>query len=249
MTTPTTNDGVNPLKFGMELAQSLFTLLRDFSIFGVIGALVVNPGCMKEKLKDAGITQINAGFVTWENDTAKAKEDATAAATSLDTIKTSNEKLQVKLDKLAVLAKDSADPMLAKAVTEIREEAKDSSAALKVAETKLTTSIAVQDSALRQADSNDAKRTGWIYLGKVDAKKHNWVGGASTDALFPMLLGRKIELTKDVYLRGDATKKEKRSEAPILGGLESGEKAKILKVDSDRGLPGGFAVWAEVEIP
>ena len=249
MTTPTTNDEVNPLKFRIELAQSLFTLLRDFSIFGVIGALIVVPGCMKSRLEGAGITQIDAGFVKWEKQTQEAQASAKAAATSLDTIKSSNEQLQVKLNNLAVLAKDSPDPMLAKAVTEIRDEAKDSSAALKVAETKLTASIAVQDSALRQADSDVAKRTGWIYLGKVDAAKRNWVGATFTDATLPVSPKSEVQVVNDVYLRED-TVLGKRSEAPILGGLKIGETAKILKVDSNRKLAsGGFAVWAEVEIP
>lgn len=249
MITPTPKNAENPVKSWIETAQSLFTLLRDFSIFGVIGALVAVPGCMGQRLSDAGITQIDAGFVEWKAQTEDAQKSATLAADSLDSIKSKNEELVQKLTNLEKLADKSDDTKLAAAVSSIRTEARNTSLTLDAASEKLTTSIAVQDSALRQANSNVVERTGWIYLGKVDATKSKWAGDMKSNASWPVSPGTVIKLNTDVYLRADSAA-GKRSEAEIFGGLTNGETVKILKIDADRKLKSdGFAVWAQVNIP
>lgn len=234
----------------VETAKSVFTLLRDTSIFGLIAAIIVVPGCVKGRLEDSGIKSIDAGVIQWKAQTEQASKDTKEAANQLTQLQNENLKLQDQLKELGALASASNNTQIQAEVESIQKGAVASAQVIENANTKIVKSLAVQDKALRQADSRVVAEAGWVYLGRITQDKASWAPGAgrTTNAAWPIPAGGSIEITDDVYVR-EVSATANHNEGRVKGAIKVGQTVQVMEVDTGRGWkPGGWTVWARVEI-
>jgi hypothetical protein len=225
------------MKDNISIFKDFFTLVKDVFVGVLVGALLLWPARLNDKLKAAGFTTGNFGVFSWSAQTAQnvsqAKQDVQDGTTGLEAV--------------ANDPKYAKDPRL----KEILEKLKTSEANITSADATLKNTVAQQQNAAQQPSAAKASEVeGWILLGRVDQDRREWVtaninlAGGKT---YSPAVGQELELSESVYLRTPSAP-GKRATGAILGVLPEGSKVKVLELDdqSSHALGGGWFVWARV---
>jgi hypothetical protein len=88
---------------------------------------------------------------------------------------------------------------------------------------------------------------GWVFLGRVNNSKSQWVDGASstTTASWPIAQDSVVTVKDDVYVRA-ITNDKWHSSAPVATVSKVGDKLKVVELEYSSAKGGGFFVWAKV---
>jgi hypothetical protein len=227
------------LKDGVSVVKDFFTLTKDVFVGVLVGALLLWPSGLNNKLKEAGFTKGDFGPLTWQ-----------AAATAQNV---SQAKQDVQ-DVTGAMENVTADPKYAKdpRLMQVLDKLKTSEVNITSADSTLKTAVAQQQgSAVQQQTSKGPASSGWIMMGRVDEKRQKWVTAnvnvppGSSYALGP---GQELQLAETVYLRSESVAGQ-RAAGAITNVVQSGTKVKVLQVDDQsHALAGGWFVWAQVSV-
>jgi hypothetical protein len=244
--------------------QAIFGLVKDGStiardlIFLILFVLLLRwPTTLSNLLSSAGVTEVNAGIFVWKQqlqasaDQNKAAAQANSAATdSLGDVQTA----------LTAIAAQSKDPSIKAQATQALGQVNGSLSSLQNVDQSLTKSLVTQQTILQtpttsaQANApaaNIVSPQGWVYLGKVDEARQNWVTPpqpkVSSSTPVPQV-GQTITLTDDLYLRADKGSSQTYNQAAITGAVRSGSAAKVLDLQPSRARGGGYFLWAKISV-
>src|SRR5262249_1151651 len=92
---------------------------------------------------------------------------------------------------------------------------------------------------------------GWIFLGKVNESKNDWVDN-SPETIAPtstmkLTRGSLLTIIDDVYLRGDVQPGTAHNAGRILSVVKAPADIEVLEVGYSDGGAGGFFVWSKVQ--
>jgi hypothetical protein len=227
------------LKDAVSQTKDLFTLAKDLFVGVLVGALLLWPAGLNDRLQKAGFSKGDFGPLTWQ---------AAATAQSVSQAK------QDVQDGTGALENIAADPKYAKdeRLKQVLEKLKSSETSITTADSTLKTTVAQQQSAVQQETSKPTPSTGWLMLGRIDENRQHWVTAnikALPGSSFSVGPGQEVQLSETVYLRAENTPGQ-RAAGTILNVLQPGTKLKVLQVDtqSSHALAGGYFVWAQVEV-
>ena len=241
----------------IDLVQSVLTIARDLLLSILFLFLLFWPQTLNGLFTRAGITEIDGGVFTWKQqvqasaDQNKAAAQANSAATdSLGDVQTT----------LTAIAAQSKDPSIKAQATQALGQVNGSLSSLQNVDQSLSRSLITQQTILQTpttpAQANAPSATvvspqGWIYLGKVDDARQNWLTPPqpkiSASAPVPQV-GQTITLTDDLYLRADKASGQTYNQAAITGAVRSGSSAKVLTIQPSPARGGGQFLWAKISV-
>lgn len=225
------------LRDSISTFKDLFTLAKDLLLAVLVGALLLWPSSLNNRLTQAGFTKGDFGPLTWQ------------AAPTAQNVSQAKQDVQDVTDALTKVTKD---PKYARdqRLQQMLEKLQNSEANITTADSYLQTTVSQQQAAVQQATSKPAASQGWIMLGRIDESR-NWVRTSIDVPLgssFALAAGQQVQLAKPVYLRSESVAGQ-RAAGAIVNVVEAGAKVKLLQLDTQsHALAGGWFVWAQVAV-
>lgn len=230
-------------------------ILRDLVLLALFVLLVCSPNNFKAMLKRAGITEFDGGFFKWQQQAvADAADQSKKAVQENSTASATLTKVQSTLDSIA---NSSPNAEIKKQAQDASQQVGKSLASLTTAGDSLNHSLIAQQAVLQsggqngQGSSIPTASQGWIYLGKVDSSKSNWVNppAPGTTAASPKLTkGEVVTLDKDLALRDNKAEGQTFNQAQVLAAVPNGSQVTVLDFDYSNALGGGYFLWARVVV-
>lgn len=236
----------NYLSSFSSVLRDLISALRDALLFAVFVLLLFSPETVKARLVEAGFTKGTIGGMEWEAQVKEASDNTKSAGQTLSQAKAGYDEL---ISRLATLENKVTNPVIQRELDSIGDAAEVSLAELASADQAIKRSLVAQQQLVNQVTPSSVETTGWIFLGKVAEDKQSW-GDASPKSIHTIapdaLIGAKLTLKDDVYLRDNATTNA-RAMAPLLAVVKMGEVLSVTELDYSHAKTGGWFVWAKVK--
>src|SRR5579863_1850644 len=152
------------LKDGVSEVKDLFTLIKDLFLGVLVGALLLWPSGLNDKLKAAGFTKGDFGPLTWQ---------ASQTAQNVSEAKQDVQDVTGAMENVAADPRYANDPRL----KQVLDKLKTSEVNITSADSTLKTAVAQQQGSTAQAapTSQPATLAGWIMLGRIDEARQKWV--------------------------------------------------------------------------
>lgn len=234
----------------LSTTQNLFTLLRDVFLALLLIVLLGFPAQLNSILSKAGITQVNGGVFTWQQQAKQAAAQGTEAAQADSAATDTLDEVKSTLDDIA---SNSTDPNIKKLATDASNQAATTLASLDSASNSLAQSVITLQTAppgSTSAPQVSSPTSGWVLLGNTDPTHQNWTKttkpkiAGSPD----VTVGQTITFTDNVFLRGDKAQNQSFNQAPILGAVRKGSSAVVTEVDYVPNKKGNAHVWVKVNM-
>lgn len=248
---PDNQSGINAL---LATTQSLFNVLRDVFLVILFVFLLCFPTQLNSMLTKAGISQLNGGIFTWQqqaqlaaNQSATAAQANAAASDSLNEVKSA----------LDAIASTTRNPDIKKQAADAANQAAGSIASLETANSSLARSVVTQEKMVHSSGPGTESTTlptttqGWVNIGKADPAHRHWAAlpRPKIAAASPTVtVGQIVTFTDDIFLRADKEQNQNFNQAKILGAVRAGETATILAVQYSHALSGEDFVWVKVSV-
>jgi hypothetical protein len=236
----------------LSTTQSLFTVLRDVFLVVLFVVLLGFPTQLNSILTKAGISQLNGGIFTWQQQAQQAATQSTSAAQANSSASDALDSVKSTLD---AIASQSKDPGIKKLATDASSQASGSIAFLDNANSSLAHSVVTQEKMLQtavpgaQSSPSPPASQGWVYIGRADPAHQSWLNppkpkiSAGSPAV---TVGQTVTFTDNIFLRADKAQNETYNQAAILGAVRSGTTAIISQLDYSHARKGGDFVWVKV---
>lgn len=240
----------------LDLVQSVLTMARDLMLLLLFLFLLFWPQTLNNLFTRAGITEIDGGVFTWKQQVQAAADQNKVAAQANSAATDSLSDVQATLTTIAA---QSTNPSIKAQATQALGQVNGSLSSLQNVDQSLTKSLVTQQSIL-QTPTTPAQQAaapaapslqGWVYLGKVDDARQNWITPPQpkVSASSPVpTVGQTITLTDDLYLRADKGSNQTFNQAAITSAVRSGSTAKVLDLQPSRARGGGLFLWAKIQI-
>lgn len=248
---PGTKDRIDAV---LSTVQTIFTLLRDVFLVILFIVLLCFPAQLNSILTTAGISQLNGGIFTWQQQAQKAATQSTAAAQATSAASESLDGVKATLESIA---SQSKDPNIRKQATDAANQAAGSITSLESASSSLAHSVVTQQGLLQSTEAGTKSSqpasvsTGWVYVGKTDSTHQNWTKppvpriAAASPAV---TVGQVVTFTDSVFLRADKDANQTYNQAAILGAVRTGSTAAITEVAYSSARGGGDFLWIKVVV-
>jgi len=248
---PGFQDTVNSV---LTTTQSLFTVLRDVFLVVLFVVLLGFPTQLNSILTKAGISHLNGGIFTWQQQAQQAATQSTSAAQANSSASDALDSVKSALD---AIASQSKDPDIRKQAADASNEAAGSIAFLDNANSSLAHSVVTQQKMLQTAVPGASSpppapaTQGWVYIGRADPTHQSWMNpprpkiSAGSPAVSA---GQTVTFTDDIFLRADKGQNQTFNQAAILGAVRSGTTAIISQLDYSHARKGGDFVWIKVSV-
>ena len=132
----------------LTTTQSLFTVLRDVFLVVLFVVLLGFPTQLNSILTKAGISQLNGGIFTWQQ---QAQQAATQSANAAQSNSSASDALDSVKSTLDAIASQSKDPNIRKQAADASSQAAGSIAFLDNANSSLAHSVVTQEKMLQTA--------------------------------------------------------------------------------------------------
>jgi len=227
---PGIQDTVNSV---LTTTQSLFTVLRDVFLVVLFVVLLGFPTQLNSILTKAGISQLNGGIFTWQQQAKKATTQSTDAAQADSSASAALDEIKSALDDIA---SQSTDPNIRKQATDASNQAASSIASLESANSSLAHSVLTLQTTAQgtQSTAQSSAAEGWVLLGNTDPTHQRWTHLTTpkiASASPAVTVGQTVTFADNVFLRADKTQDQKYNQAAILGAVRSGSAAVITDID------------------
>ena len=248
---PGIQDTVNSV---LTTTQSLFTVLRDVFLVVLFVVLLGFPTQLNSILTKAGISQLNGGIFTWQQ---QAQQAATQSANAAQANSSASDALDSVKSTLDAIASQSKDPGIKKLAADASSQASGSLAFLDNANSSLAHSVVTQEKMLQTAvpgaPSSPAPPAsqGWVYIGRADPTHQSWLNPPRpkiSSGSPAVSAGQSVTFTDDIFLRADKGPNQTFNQAAILGAVRSGASATITQLDYSHARKGGDFVWIKVAV-
>jgi len=240
----------NAVERAADLGERTFRLLRDAALGAIIVLLIAFPRLLNNRLSEAGFTKISPEGITWEKQVKTANEQTKAAAM---TVANANQTLDDAHETLTQIEKQTSDPKVKAAVTQLTEQITKTQGQVQRADTSIKETVLTQQTLLAQSNSatgaDASSNTGWLFIGRVDEDRRGWVGGSPVNIApvsYPLQTGQLLTIAGENYLHADSSTKQHR-EGKILTVLRGGTQVHVITTDpTSHALAGGWFVWVQV---
>ncbi len=243
---PGIQDTINSV---LATIQSLFTVLRDMFLAALLIVLLAFPTQLNLMLTKAGISQVNGGVFTWQQQAQQADTQSTAAAQANSSASDSLDDVKSALE---AIASQSTDPNIKQQATDAATQVATSISSLDTANSSLAHSVLTLQTAPpgAQSSAQHSPTSGWVLLGNADPTHQQWTKStkAKISGSPAVAVGQTVTFTDNVFLRGDPAQSQTHDQAPILGAARSGSTAVISAVDFVPNKKGNARVWVEVNL-
>jgi hypothetical protein len=248
---PGTKDRIDAV---LGTVQTVFTLLRDVFLVILFVVLLCFPAQLNSILTTAGISQLNGGIFTWQQQAQKAATQSTAAAQATSAASESLDGVKATLESIA---SQSKDPNIRKQATDAANQAAGSITSLESASSSLAHSVVTQQGLLQSTEAGTKSSqpasvsTGWVYVGKTDSAHQNWLKPPVPRIAAPspaVTAGQVVTFTDSVFLRADKEASQTYNQAAILGAVRTGSTAAITEVAYSSARGGGDFLWIKVVV-
>ncbi len=234
----------------LATTQSLFTVLRDVFLVILFVILLCFPTQFNSMLTKAGISQLNGGIFTWQQQAQQATTQSTNAAQSNSS---ASEALDDIKSALEDIASQSTDPNIQKQATDAANQAAGSIASLENANSSLAHSVLTLQTAAQatQSEAQASPAGGWVLLGNADPTHQQWTKSTTpkiANASPAVIVGQVVTFADNVFLRGDAAQNQTHNQASISGAVRSGSTAVITDVDYVANKKKNAHVWVKVKM-
>jgi len=229
--------------------QSLFTVLRDMLLAALLIGLLAFPAQLNLMLTKAGISQVNGGVFTWQQQAQQAATQSTAAAQANSSASDSLDDVKSVLENIA---SQSTDPNIKQQATAAATQVASSMSSLDTANNSLANSVLTLQTAPpgAQSSAQHSPTSGWVLLGNSDSTHQQWTKSTTPkiSGSPAVAVGQTVTFSADVFLRGDNAQGQAHDQAPIRGAVRSGSAATITAVDYVPNKKGNDRVWIEVNM-
>jgi len=231
------------MKEKIQLLREVFSMLREAIIVLLFLILLLFPKAFKNKLVDMGFSKLEFMGMNMDLD-EQIKETADAGKQVAD-LQLQASGLKSVIDSIQNKSNNPEEKKILKDLSVKTEKMYTTANKL---DGNLKQRMSVQQDALAQQMNIKAPDEGWIYAGKINQAKTDWVL-----AIKPTIAERKqayaegeeLTITDDVYLRKDeATSMHANSE--VISVVKAGEKVIFLDKDYSHAIGGGWFVWLKV---
>jgi len=243
--------GINAL---LATTQSLFTVLRDVFLVMLFVFLLCFPTQLNSTLTKAGISQLNGGIFTWQQQAQQAATQSTSAAQANAAASDSLSDVKSALEDIA---SQSKDPAIKKQATDAANLAAGSITTLDSANSSLARSVVTQENMAHSAGpgtestSSASASEGWVYVGKADPTHQHWTALPKpkiATASPAVTVGQTVTFSDNVFLRAEKTEHQTYNQAAILGAVRAGSTATIAGLEYSHARAGGDFVWIKVVV-
>jgi hypothetical protein len=246
---PGIQDTVNAV---LATTQSLFTVLRDVFLVVLFVVLLGFPTQLNSILTKAGISQLNGGIFTWQQ---QAQQAATQSANAAQSNSSASDALDSVKSTLDAIASQSKDPNIRQQAADASSQAAGSIAFLDNANSSLAHSVVTQEKMLQtavpgaQSSPSPSATQGWVYIGKADPTHQQWMNPPKPKIATgspAVAVGQTVTFTDDIFLRADKGPNQTYNQAAIVGAVRSGSTATITELNYSHARKGGDFVWVKV---
>ncbi len=244
---PDKQSGINAI---LATTQSLFTVLRDVFLVILFVFLLCFPTQLNSTLTKAGISQLNGGIFTWQQQAKQASSQSTAAAQENSSASDALDEIKSALDDIA---SQSTDPNIKKQATDAANQAASSIASLNNANSSLAHSVLTLQTVAQgtQSAAQASPAEGWVLLGNADPTHQNWTHSTTpkiADASPAVTVGQVVTFADNVFLRADKAQNQTFNQAAILGAVRTGSTAAITDIDYVPNKKGNAHLWVKVKM-
>ena len=248
---PDNQSGMNAI---LATTQSLFTVLRDVFLVILFIFLLCFPTQLNSTLTKAGISQLNGGIFTWQQQAQQAAAQSTTAAQANAAASDSLSNVKSALD---AIASQSKDPAIKKQATDAANQAAGSITSLESANSSLARSVVTQEGMAHSSGPGTESTTsasasqGWVFVGKADPTHQHWAAiprPKIATASPAVTVGQVVTFSDDIFLRADKGQDQTFNQAAILGAVRAGNTATITALQFSHARAGGDFVWVKVTV-
>jgi hypothetical protein len=248
---PDNQSGMNAI---LATTQSLFTVLRDVFLVILFIFLLCFPTQLNSTLTKAGISQLNGGIFTWQQQAQQAAAQSTTAAQASAAASDSLSDVKSALD---AIASQSKDPAIKKQATDAATQAAGSITSLESANSSLARSVVTQEGMAHSSGPGTESTTsasasqGWVFVGKADPTHQHWAAiprPKIATASPAVTVGQVVTFSDDIFLRADKGQDQTFNQAAILGAVRAGNTATITALQFSHARAGGDFVWVKVTV-
>lgn len=203
------------------------------------------PELVNDRMVKAGFRKGSLAGFDWEA-VEKSQQEVKNAA---ETISQIQQRLDETSTVLTQLQTENQDPASNQKIQELTQDIQASRDNIQEVDDKLKKSYLTQEALIKSNDPVAAPRVGWIFLGRVNSSRTDWVGGRPqtiNDVKPANLMNAIVTITDNVYLR-DITDDTFKTSAPILTVVKRGEQVTVQDVHYSPAKGGGAFVWIKAE--
>lgn len=244
-------NGINAF---LATTQSLFTVLRDVFLVILFVFLLCFPTQLNSMLTKAGISTLNGGIFTWQQ---QAQQAATQSTTAAQANAAASDSLSDVKSVLEDIASQSKDPAIRKQATDAANLASGSISSLESANSSLARSVVTQENMAHssgpgtETQPSASATEGWVYVGKADPTHQHWAGfpkpKIATES--PAVnVGQTVTFSDNVFLRAEKAGNQTYNQAAILGAVRAGSTATVAGLEYSHARAGGDFVWIKVVV-
>jgi hypothetical protein len=248
---PVNESGINVF---LATTQSLFTVLRDVFLVILFVFLICFPKQLNSMLSQAGISQLNGGIFTWQQ---QAQQAATQSTNAAQANAAASDSLGNVKSALEAIASQTMDPAIRKQANDAANLAAGSITSLDSANSALARSIVTQENMAHSSGPDTESTTsasaseGWVYVGKTDPAHQHWTAlpkpKIATESP-AVTVGQSVTFSDSVFLHADKAENQTYNQATILGAVRAGSTATIAGLEYSHALAGGDFVWIKVVV-
>jgi hypothetical protein len=164
-------------------------------------------------------------------------------------------KIQTELggynDTLKRLDSETTDPNVKSVIRKLSTGVQNWQKSAGTADQSIRETLLKQQQIVAQTAPAAVQDVGWIFLGKVNEGKNDWVDN-SPETIAPtstkkLTRGSLLTIIDDVYLRGDVQPGSPHNAGRILSVVKAPADVEVLQADYTHAAAGGFFVWAKVQ--
>jgi hypothetical protein len=238
----------------LATTQSLFTVLRDVFLVILFVFLICLPKQLNSMLTQAGISTLNGGIFTWQQ---QAQQAATQSTNAAQANSAASDSLSDVKSALEAIASQSKDPAIRKQATDDANLASGSITSLESANSSLARSVVTQENMVHSSGPGTESATsasasqGWVYVGKADPTHQHWAAlpKPKIATVSPAVtVGQTVTFSDNVFLHADKAENQTFNQSAILGAVRAGSTATIAGLEYSHARAGGDFVWIKVVV-
>jgi len=238
----------------LATTQSLFTVLRDVFLVILFVFLICLPKQLNSMLTQAGISTLNGGIFTWQQ---QAQQAATQTTNAAQANSAASDSLSDVKSALEAIASQSKDPAIRKQATDAANLASGSITSLESANSSLARSVVTQENMVHSSGPGTESATsasasqGWVYVGKADPTHQHWAAlpKPKIATVSPAVTGgQTVTFSDNVFLHADKAENQTFNQSAILGAVRAGSTATIAGLEYSHARAGGDFVWIKVVV-
>lgn len=233
------------MKEKMNFIKDFCATFKEALIVFVFILFLLFPEGIKNIFSRLGVTQLNVAGITA---TIKQQQEGTIKiGQDADSLRRQITQLTDSIKTIASRVSDSEDKKL---LTGISQKANNLVALSNSLNNNVINQISQQQNLAAKALNTTEEQVGWIFAGKVDETKKNWITSShhTIKELKPEYnYGDQVTVIDNVYVRDGDANGTNHANGSIISVAKTGDMLTYLEEDFSHAAGGGWFVWMKVK--